>query len=170
MANFLCLKKVYFKFGGHASVKGEILDALGEEKIRNTIENLSNNRLPSKAVHDHIISFIKLYSIIGGMPAVVDEYLNSKDIKRCINVQTIIIKTYRDDFGKYASKVKYKYLQKMFYGIPKLVGKKFKYSNIDRDMQSRDLKEALILLKKAGIVFRVKHTSGAGLPIEAMAS
>jgi len=147
----------------------EFLDALGEEKIRNTIENLSISKLPSKAVHDHIISFIKLYSIIGGMPAVVDEYLNSKDIKRCINVQTIIIQTYRDDFGKYASKVKYKYLQKMFYGIPKLVGKKFKYSNIDRDMQSRDLKEALILLEKAGIVFRVKHTSGAGLPLEAMA-
>ncbi|MCD4670644.1 MAG: DUF4143 domain-containing protein, partial [Actinomycetia bacterium] len=64
-------------------------------------------------------------------------------------------------------KVKYKYLQKIFYGVPKMVGKKFKYSNIDRDMQSRDLKEALILLEKAGVVFRVKHTSGNGLPLEA---
>ncbi len=95
------------------------------------------------------------------------EYIHSKDIKRCLNVQTIIIQTYRDDFGKYASKVKYKYLQKTFYGVPKMVGKKFKYSNIDRDIQSRDLKEALILLEKAGVVFRVKHTSGNGLPLEA---
>jgi len=50
-----------------------------------------------------------------------------------------------------------------------MVGKKFKYSNIDRDKQSRDLKEALILLEKAGVVFRVKHTSGNGLPLEAEA-
>ncbi len=147
----------------------EFLGALGEEKIRNTIEDLSISKLPSRAVHEHIMSFIKIYSIIGGMPAVIDEYLNSKDIKRCLNVQTVIIQTYRDDFGKYASRVKYKYLQKMFYGIPKLVGRKFKYVNIDRDMQSRDLKEALFLLEKAGIVFKVKHTSGAGVPLEAMA-
>ena len=145
----------------------EFLDALGEEKIRNMIENLSKNNLPSKVIHEHILSFIKLYSVIGGMPAVVYEYINSRDIKRCLNVQTIIIQTYRDDFGKYASRVKYKYLQKIFYGVAKMVGKKFKYSNIDSDMQSRDLKEALILLEKAGVVFRVKHTSGNGLPLEA---
>ncbi|MBU4450407.1 MAG: DUF4143 domain-containing protein, partial [Actinobacteria bacterium] len=145
----------------------EFLDAIGEEKIRNMIENLSQNNLPSKVIHEHILSFIKLYSVIGGMPAVVYEYINSRDIKRCLNVQTIIIQTYRDDFGKYASRVKYKYLQKIFYGVAKMVGKKFKYSSIDSDMQSRDLKEALILLEKAGVVFRVKHTSGNGLPLEA---
>jgi hypothetical protein len=147
----------------------EFLDAIGEEKIRNMIENLSQNNLPSKVIHEHILSFIKLYSVIGGMPAVVYEYINSRDIKRCLNVQTIIIQTYRDDFGKYASRVKYKYLQKIFYGVAKMVGKKFKYSSIDSDMQSRDLKEALILLEKAGVVFRVKHTSGNGLPLEAEA-
>jgi len=147
----------------------EFLDAIGEEKIRKIIEDIDKNNFPSKVIHEHILSFIKLYSIIGGMPAVVYEYINSKDIKRCLDVQTIIIQTYRDDFGKYASKVKYKYLQKIFYGVPKMVGKKFKYSNIDRDMQSRDLKEALILLEKAGVVLRVKHTSGNGLPLEAEA-
>ena len=147
----------------------EFLDAIGEEKIRNIIENLSQDNLPSKVIHEHILSFIRLYSIIGGMPAVIYEYINSKDIKRCLNVQTIIIQTYRDDFGKYASRVKYKYLQKIFYGVPEMVGRKFKYSNIDRDMQSRDLKEALTLLEKAGVVYRVKHTSGKGLPLEAQA-
>jgi len=147
----------------------EFLDAIGEEKIRNIIENLSQNNLPSKVIHEHMLSFIKLYSIIGGMPAVVYEYINSKDIKRCLNIQTIIIQTYRDDFGKYASRVKYKYLQKTFYGVPKMVGRKFKYSNIERDMQSRDLKEALTLLEKAGVIFKVKHTDGNGLPLEAQA-
>ena len=145
----------------------EFLDAIGEGKIRNLIENLNRDNLPTRVIHEHILSFIKLYFIIGGMPAVVYEYINSRNIKRCLNIQTIIIQTYRDDFGKYASRVKYKYLQKIFYGVPKMVGKKFKYSNIDSDMQSRDLKEALILLEKAGVVYRVKHTGGNGLPLEA---
>jgi len=145
----------------------EFLEAIGETKIKKKIDNFNQNNLPSKAIHEHIQSFIKLYSIIGGMPAVIQEYISSKDIKRCLNVQTIIIQTYRDDFGKYANKVKYKYLQKIFYGVPKMVGKKFKYSNIDRDMQSRDLKDALNLLEKAGVVYRIKHSSGNGLPLEA---
>jgi len=145
----------------------EFLEAIGETKIKKKIDNFNQNNLPPKAIHEHIQSFIKLYSIIGGMPAVIQEYISSKDIKRCLNVQTIIIQTYRDDFGKYANKVKYKYLQKIFYGVPKMVGKKFKYSNIDRDMQSRDLKDALNLLEKAGVVYRIKHSSGNGLPLEA---
>jgi predicted AAA+ superfamily ATPase len=144
----------------------EFLDALEETKIREKIENLNKNNMPEKFIHDHILSFVKLYSIIGGMPAVVNEYIHSKDIKRCLKIQTLIIQTYRDDFGKYASKIKYKYLQKIFYAVPKMVGKKFKYSNIDREMQTRDLKEALNLLEKAGVVFKIKHTSGKGLPLE----
>ena len=36
-------------------------------------------------------------------------------------------------------------------------------------MQSRDLKEALELLEKAGVVYRIKQTSGEGLPLEANA-
>jgi len=148
----------------------EFLDALGEGKIRNLIEDISRDNLPANVIHEHILSFIKLYFIIGGMPAVVYEYINSGNIKRCLNIQTLIIQTYRDDFGKYASRVKYKYLQKIFYGVPKMVGRKFKYSNIDIEMQSRDLKEALTLLEKAGVVYRVKHTSGNGLPLEAQSN
>ncbi len=147
----------------------EFLDAAGEGKTREVIEKLSKNNPPSRIIHEHILSLVKTYSLLGGMPAVIYEYINSGNIKRCLDIQTIIIQTYRDDFGKYASKVKYKYLEKIFYGAPKMVGKKFMYSNIDRDMQSRDLKEALELLEKAGVVIKVRHTSGNGLPLEAEA-
>ncbi|MBA7525611.1 hypothetical protein ES705_17764 [subsurface metagenome] len=48
-----------------------------------------------------------------------------------------------------------------------MVGRKFKYSHVDSSMQSRDLKEALELLEKAGVVYRIKQTGGEGLPLEA---
>ena len=41
------------------------------------------------------------------------------------------------------------------------------YSNIDRDIRSRDLKEALELLEKAGVIIKVRHTGSNGLPLEA---
>jgi predicted AAA+ superfamily ATPase len=50
-----------------------------------------------------------------------------------------------------------------------MVGRKFKYSHVDTTIQSRDLKEALELLEKAGVVYRVKRTGGEGIPLEANA-
>ena len=50
-----------------------------------------------------------------------------------------------------------------------MVGRKFKYSHVDNTIQSRELKEALELLEKAGVVYRVKRTGGEGVPLEANA-
>jgi len=147
----------------------EFLDTIGENRSRKIIETSSWDNLPSPAVHDHLISLIKKYSIIGGMPAVVSEYVSTSNLDKCFQIQTIIIQTYRDDFGKYASKVKHKYLDKIFFAVPKMIGRKFKYSHADSSMQSRDLKEALELLEQAGVVYRIKQTSGEGLPLEANA-
>lgn len=147
----------------------EFLDNVGESRARNVIETITWDNLPSHAIHKHLISLLKKYAVIGGMPAVVSEYLSSSSLEKCSQIQTIIIQTYRDDFGKYASKVKYKYLEKIFFAVPKMVGNKFKYSHVDNNLQSRDLKEALELLEKAGVVYLIKQTSGKGLPLEANA-
>jgi len=147
----------------------EFLDNVGESRTRNVIETFSWDNLPSPAIHKHLLSLIKKYAVIGGMPAIVSEYISSSSLEKCFQIQTIIIQTYRDDFGKYASKVKYKYLEKIFFAVPKMVGNKFKYSHVDNNLQSRDLKEALELLEKAGVVYRIKQTSGNGLPLEANA-
>jgi predicted AAA+ superfamily ATPase len=147
----------------------EFLDALDEHRSRELIESITWDNIPSLAIHQHLISLVRKYAMIGGMPAVVSAYVSTSRMEKCLQIQSIIIQTYRDDFGKYASKAKTKYLQKMFYAVPKMVGKKLKYAHIDNTMQSRDLKDALELLEKAGVVHRIKHTSGEGLPLEANA-
>lgn len=50
-----------------------------------------------------------------------------------------------------------------------MAGRKFVYSRADPDARSRDLAEAARLLEKAGVVHRVRATSGAGLPLSANA-
>jgi predicted AAA+ superfamily ATPase len=146
---------------------GEFLDAIGHEKLRAHLikyENLSN--LP-KALHDKLNEFIRKYFLLGGMPEVVKAYSVSQDIIKCQKIQQSVIDTYIDDFAKYARKSKHRYLKKIFNAVPAKVGQKFMYSQVDNTIKSRDLKEALEILEMAGVVYRIKRTSGAGLPLEA---
>ena len=144
----------------------EFLDAVKENKLREFIKNLKPDSTINDAIHNKLISIIKKYSIIGGMPAVVKEYIMTENLKKCIMRQTMIIQTFRDDFGKYANKTKFKYLQKLFYAAAKMVGKKFKYSHVDREIKSRELKNALELLEKSGIIYRVKKSRGGIAPTD----
>ncbi|OHB74654.1 MAG: hypothetical protein A2Z34_04670 [Planctomycetes bacterium RBG_16_59_8] len=149
---------------------GEFLDATGNGMARTAIAEAAANGSVNPAVHDHLLTLVKKYFIVGGMPAVVAEYVATGDLRKCLQLQASIAQTFQDDFGKYASRAKHKHLQKIFLAAPKLVGRKFKYSHVDPLTQSRELKEALELLESAGILYRVKRTSGAGIPLEAGAN
>jgi len=145
----------------------EFLEALGETALRDHISNPTHLKLIPDALHQKLNEYIKKYFLIGGMPAVVNQYITSHDIIACQRIQRLIIDTYLDDFGKYARKIKHRYLTKIFNAVPTMVGRKFKYSHVDNTIKSRELKEALELLEMAGVVRKIKKTSGAELPLEA---
>ncbi len=146
---------------------GEFLEALGKGNLRTHILEAENiGRLPG-ALDNKLNEYVRKYFILGGMPAVVEEYCRTGDVIHCQRIQRLIIDTFRDDFGKYSRKSKHTYLQKIFSAVPAMVGRKFVYSHVDGTVKSRELKEALELLEMAGIVRRVNRTSGAGLPLEA---
>lgn len=149
---------------------GEFLQALGQQKLREYIMTPGNMVKISEAVHDKLLEQLRLYFILGGMPEAVQTYIDQKDLNACRLIQQSIVDTYRDDFGKYASQVQFKHLRKLFARIPSMIGNKFVYANVDADTKSRELKEALTLLETAGIIYRVKNTSGEGLPLESHAN
>ncbi len=148
----------------------EFLDAVGQRPaLQNLMQHDAVSAYPD-AVHTHLLSLIKVYMTTGGMPAVVREYVTSGNMILCARTQAAIAQTYRDDFGKYATKARIQHLQNVFAAVPKTVGRKFKYSTVDHAAHTRELKAALELLEKAGVIYRVKQTSGSGLPLEAGAS
>lgn len=51
--------------------------------------------------------------------------------------------------------------------IPKLLGHKFTYSEVNRDIQSTVIKQTLNLMQKARICHRVMCTDANGLPLKA---
>jgi len=146
---------------------GEFLNAIGEKILNDYILGFSHVQELSKSLHDKLIEYIRKYFIIGGMPAVVNEYVNSHDVLKCQQIQHLLIETFIDDFSKYARQSKFKYLKKVFSAASAMVGNKFIYSKVDNTIKARDLKEAVELLETAGLLYRVKRTSGAGLPLEA---
>jgi len=145
----------------------EFLHALKEHELSSYISDLENIVNLPVGLHDKLNDYLRKYFVVGGMPAVVKDYVANRDIPRCKKIQQSILDTYLDDFAKYARESKHKYLKKVFYSIPEMAGRKFVYSHIDREIKSRDLKDALELLETAGIVHRVRQTSGAGVPLSA---
>jgi len=144
----------------------EFLSACGEDKLRSRIVSVIDTPL-IEVVHEKLLGLLRKYMLLGGMPAVVKHYIETGRINASLKIQANLVETYRADFSKYAKSVKIKYLQKVYAAAPKLVGNKFKYSNVDRDIQSRELKQALELLEMAGVVKLVKASSGSALPLEA---
>jgi uncharacterized protein len=144
---------------------GEFLDASGESALRKYILNYSNLEKIPEEIHDKLNEYIRKYYIIGGMPAVVEEYVGSRDIIKCQRIQRSIIDTYIDDFVKYSKISSHPHLKKVFNSIPGMTGQKFVYAHVDRGVKSEKIKEALELLETAGILTRVRQTNGSGIPL-----
>lgn len=121
-------------------------------------------------IHEQLLREFRVYMFLGGMPAVVQQYLDTKDLLDCKQEQSDILNTYKDDFAKYAKQKNIPYLDILLQNIPRLVGEKFKYSKVDRELRSEYLKEALWLLEKAQLVHVIQKTSGQAVPLAATAS
>ena len=147
------------------------LEYLGASGNDNIIENFNNinsiNPLP-EAIHSHSLKLVRDYTIIGGMPAAVQSFLKKSDILETQNIQSSLLNTYRNDFGKYSSKTNHKYLQMVYEKAPYLISQHIKYSKINPDSRAKDLKQALESLKNAGLISPVYSTSASGIPLNAL--
>ncbi|MCK5808517.1 DUF4143 domain-containing protein [bacterium] len=94
-------------------------------------------------------------------------WLANRDFKQVRAIHNNILNTYRQDFMKYAKKQQIQHVAKVFSAIPRMLGQKFIYSHIDDSLKSREIKPALELLEMAQIIYRIRHSSSNGVPLEA---
>ena len=145
---------------------GEYLCATGNEALREMLRDNSSSEL-HVTFHQKLLQEVRNYTLVGGMPEVLNEYIASANLEECANIQSDILQTYISDFHKYAKKRQLKYLAKVFNSIPHQLGQKFKFSNVAKGIKSTVLGEALELLQMAGLVYKVYHSSANGVPLGA---
>jgi predicted AAA+ superfamily ATPase len=119
-------------------------------------------------IHEKMMTCLSEYLAVGGMPASVHQWLTSGDINASSRIQGELLETYRQDFPQYSKKHQQEYVEIVFNELPLFIGKKFKPSSIaSGQYKKRELNPALDLLVHAGIVHKVIHASGQGIPIGA---
>lgn len=144
----------------------EYLEAYNPKTL-NVIQNADLKNPVSEAIHEHLLTQLKQYLLLGGMPEAVFNYQETQDIQSLQTIQSSIIQTYQNDFGHYAKAANPILLSKCFNTIPIMVGQQIKYNKIDPDIRSREIKEALEVLENIGVINRVHATSAQGLPLDA---
>lgn len=127
-----------------------------------------DEQLPfSETLHRMLLENVAQYLAIGGMPDAVRTWIDLENPREIAAIHHSLLGTYRQDFIKYTDKFQIKYIEKLFDEIPRQLGGKFKYSNIEGEYRKRELAPCLELLATAGVVHYVTHTSGQGTPIGA---
>ncbi|NLE02506.1 MAG: AAA family ATPase, partial [Fibrobacter sp.] len=127
----------------------EFMKATGEENLISFLNTVSYSDTISSAVHEHLLSLLRTYFVLGGMPEVIVSHNETKSFLEASYVQDSLIETYKRDFYMYAQSSELIHLQTVFSAIPRMVSEQIKYVNIDRESRSRDLKKALHLLTLA---------------------
>jgi len=143
----------------------EFLSALDQQRLVTFLSGIHPHESITESIHLKLLDYLKLFWIVGGMPAAVAAYRDSKSFQHPNREHGIILQTYEDDFSKYRKRIYPQRIRKVFQRIPALVGKKLKYVNLDPDERSKDLADTLDLLEMARVIFKVHHSAGNGVPL-----
>lgn len=145
----------------------EFLKAKNETQLLALLQGYELSQDFPVSAHERLLGLLREYFLVGGMPEAVQLHADGEPMESIIDVQNSIVQTYRDDFSKYATGRDLLRLQRILDYLGQGLGAKVKYVNIDRESQSRELKSALDLIVKAGVVLKVMHTHGDGIPLKA---
>lgn len=145
----------------------EFLLAQGLDTMVEYKHKASAERPMPEAVHNELVQQLKTFYLVGGMPAAVTEWIESKSYLDAAHVHNDILDTYQDDFSKYKSRISPVLLRKVLRSVALQTGGKFVCRQVDDQLHSSVIKEALRLLTLAGLVKPVVHTDGNGLPLGA---
>ena len=125
------------------------------------------------AIHGKYESLFREFIVVGGMPEVVNDYVQHHDFNRVDRLQQDILAEYRDDISKHA-KGKEKVLVRMCYdAIPKQLmkeQKKFQYSTVERGQTRKKYGGSIQWLKDSAMVQVCNNLFEPGLPLMANAN
>jgi len=138
----------------------KLLDTLkrykdGKEKIPNTINDSMND-------------YLRQYIVVGGMPAVVDKFVHTKNYSIVYDEQIKILNAYQDDVMKHATNTEKNKIKNCFNSLPRQLAKenkKFQYSEIEKKSTSKKYKNSILWLNDVGIINLCYNVSNPEYPL-----
>lgn len=118
-------------------------------------------------VHGKLIELLKLYLVVGGMPAAVQKYLDTKNISAVVSEQRAILCEYRKDASKYdkASKLK---IERVLDLIPEELNKanrRFLLADLANGSRFDRFEDNFVWLEEAGIGLVANSASDPRVPL-----
>ncbi len=145
----------------------EFLIAQNQVSLVDFLKEFVVERQIPQIIHDKLMTFVKEYIIIGGMPAAVLSWIDTHSLQEVNRTHFDLLATYRDDFSKYRGRVPIALLDSVLKAIPQQLGERFMYSKVDPHENSNPIKKAFELLVKARVCHRVVSTAANGVPLGA---
>lgn len=138
----------------------------GEEKL---VEILNNNEWDLIAIFkDKLISYLREYYFIGGMPSAVNKYVETKDYKQVRKVQLKLLQAYEEDFSKHAPTEIVPRLKMLWNSIPAQLAKenkKFIYGLIKEGARAKEYELALAWLIDCGLIYKIDRVNKPNIPL-----
>jgi len=142
----------------------EFLAAHGEQALWDKVREAPPAKPLLKPFHEKCLAYLKKFIIMGGMPAVVADYVQSGQMFNSQNILNDLIITLKSDFSKYKKRVPELRISTAFDSVINQSGGKFNYGKAEQ-LNYRQIKESLELLQNAGLIIPVVHSSANAVPL-----
>lgn len=139
------------------------------EVIDSLYSHLQTATAVPEAIHQRLRELLLQYIVVGGMPAVVDEFVRTRQLNVVLQMQRDIVNGYRDDMVKYASREDKAKIRECFDSIPKQLSKenkKFQYSIVKKGGTANRFAGSLQWLEDAGIIRLCHNLNITELPLD----
>jgi predicted AAA+ superfamily ATPase len=121
-------------------------------------------------IHDTLSKLFLQYIVVGGMPEVVNNFLNTFDIGRVISKQKMILEDYQMDIAKYASPGIKEKVRECYESIPDqlaMENKKYQYKVVRSGGNARFFNSSLMWITDAGLAHKIHRLKTIDIPLKA---
>lgn len=145
----------------------EFLEAMGQEQLLKVLN--TNDWKLIDSLSTKYIELLRQYYYVGGMPEAVYSYCKDKNLAQVRNIQNNILKAYRNDISKHATKSESVKIGQVLDSLPSQLSKenkKFIYGVIKTGARAAEYELAIQWLIDAGIVHKMNRIKEAKMPLK----
>lgn len=143
-------------------------NGISEVVIDSLRKNIRGATPVPAALHKKMRQLLLQYTVVGGMPDVVQTFVDTKRLDEVLNMQRDIVRSYEDDMIKYANQKDKSHILECFQSIPKQLSKenkKFQYSVVKKGSTASKYAGSLQWIEDAGIISRCYNLTATELPL-----